>query len=112
MILKGYTADLLYTPDVAIWLDAWVWKPDKVSVPVFFDSDGLESRIGFMRPIRWWRQTTRKGSGGSVDYAMLCFSVKHDQSPQKRMGDFCGSAYGMEFEIRRGVPEKAVIEKR
>lgn len=112
MISKGYTTDIDYSPDVAIWLDAWVWKSDKAPVPVFFDHLGEICRIGFMCPIRWWRQTTRRSNGSNADFAMLCFSVKHDISPQRRMGDFCGSAYNLKFDIKNGLPHMAMIEKR
>lgn len=115
MISKGYTTDIAYSAESAKWLDAWVWSQAKSPIPISFVGEaGEEILVGQMRPIRWWRQTTRREGLPNVDHAMLYFSVKHAMAPTKRMGDFCGLLHGIRFELSDDSlsPKKAIIEKR
>jgi hypothetical protein len=43
---------------------------------------------------------------------MVCFNVSHEVSPEKRMGDFCGSHHRIEFDVIKGIVVSAEIEKQ
>lgn len=114
MITKGYTADYPYSPEIALVFEEWVWRA-KYAVPIFYSGDGADFvrlKIGEIRPIRWWRQTVTRQGSKNVEYAMINFTVQHVQSPEKRMGDFCGSNHHLALDVERQQIVSASVIRR
>lgn len=107
MIHKGYVCEIAFEPEFSLWLDAWVWAQDKSPIPVSADGN----RIGFISPERWWRHTIRKNGTALREVARICFTVRHDRAPIRRMGDFCGNSHSIRFVVVGGAPVEAVIER-
>lgn len=103
MITKCYLTEFAYSSEISFALDAFIH--DRAKVPVVFNG----FVIGHASGVRWWRRSSFRENEIPEERAVLCFVVKHGLSPQKRVGDFCGSNHSITLNFSAGKIATAFV---